>query len=81
MYQSSYGIERLVQTYESLTMRQWVSSTTIFQSPLVKIGRHGHLFRPCENLNVHQRDIYSDHWQRLVYSEAVAYYITFLNDI
>lgn len=103
MFQSSYGIERLVHTYtldDSAAMREWIGTTTVRQSPLVESalegrtdplnhtlylginGRKSH--QQCEQLGIGQQDIYSDHWQRLFFSQVVAgsaYNFTFLGNI
>lgn len=85
---------------DSRAMRSLLGNDTIRQSPLVNIALQGNIhplnetlylqqngissFQPCEHLNVRQQEIYSDGWQRFLYSESVvgtAYNFTFLNDI
>lgn len=45
MFQSVNGVKNLVHTYtldDSSAMRQWVGTTTIYQSPLVQTALGGH---------------------------------------
>lgn len=91
MFESAYGVERLDHTYtldDSVTMREWMGTSTVRQSPLVEsalrgrtdplnftlyLGQDGlNSFQQCEQLDTRQKEIYSDRWQRSLFAKAVA---------